>query len=281
MSCIFKPSNFSYLIALKGPKSVNVELKNNFIKQVANLFDISNSSVFWIVGAVLIFFLLTIIYEIKRQRPLGVLFIIVQDFLWVLVSISLLLFQPFEISNVGSGIIAFVALVVLLMAINQARALAQTDRVSSRGVKQLSFGRTIHSSKEIVWSVISDVANYHVVAPNIDDVKVISGTGKGMVRSCRHGKDSWTETCSLWQEEKEYAFEVNTYAPNYPYPFSYLKGSWQVEEVDSKQTKIIMVFEFEYKMKFQNWLLHPILKGKFTKTAEELLDNWQKQIAKR
>ena len=184
-------------------------------------------------------------------------------------------------SKTGNVIIAAIALVVLLMAINQAKALAQVDSFLIKGIKRMSFERTVKATIASVWKVISDVANYHEVAPNVDDVKIISGEGKGMVRSCSHGKDSWTETCSLWEEEKEYAFEVKTDAPDYPYPFKYLKGNWKVEAIDNSQTRVIMLFEFEYKRKFQNWLLHPILKGKFGKTAEKLLDNWQNQIEKK
>ncbi|MBD3275991.1 MAG: hypothetical protein GF372_11805, partial [Candidatus Marinimicrobia bacterium] len=228
----------------------------------------------------LIYFTATIIYEIKRQKPIGVLFIIIQDFLWVIGSIVLLIFQPFEISVAGNGIIAAVALVVLFMGFNQAKTLGQIDNKSSGKIKQLRFERTTQANKAKVWEVISDVANYHEVAPNIDNVEIISGTEEGMIRSCSHGKESWTETCSLWIEEKEYAFEVNTDAADYPYPFKYLKGNWKIEETNSSHTKIIMLFEFEYEKKFQNWLLHPILKRKFSKTAEELLDNWQKKIKK-
>jgi len=248
---------------------------------IANLFDISNTSVFWIIGAALIFFSVIIIYEIRRQNPLGVLAIILQDYLWVLGSLILLITQPFEVSKTGNSIIAMVALVVLFMAINQANALAQTDNSQKKGLKQLSFERTINATKENVWKVISDVSNYHKVAPNIDEVKVVSGRREGMVRSCSHGKDSWTETCSLWEEEKEYAFQVNTAASDYPYPFKFLKGNWKVEEIESLQTKVVMIFEFEYKKKFQDWLLHPLLKEKFGKTAEKLLDNWQNQIEKK
>jgi hypothetical protein len=39
-----------------------------------------------------------------------------------------------------------------------------------------------------------------------------------------------------------------------------------------------MLFDFQYKRKYQNLLLHPLLKGKFSKTAEELLENWQKML---
>ncbi|WP_282143035.1 type II toxin-antitoxin system RatA family toxin [Cellulophaga baltica] len=258
-----------------GLSGILLVVKN---KQIAHLFDSANTAVFWITGTALILFSFLISYEIKRQNPLGVLAIIIQDFLWILASSILLIFQPFEISRTGNSMIAVVALIVLLMAINQAKALAQTDYNSKKGRKQLSFERTFKASKQNVWKVISDVANYHVVAPNIDAVNVISGEGEGMVRSCSHGKDRWTETCSKWAEEAEYAFEVHTTVPDYPYPFKNLKGNWKMEEIDETQTKVIMVFEFEYKKKFQNWLFHPILRRKFSKTGEQLLANWQQQI---
>ncbi len=249
-------------------------------RPIANLFGISNTSVFWIIGVALVSFSLTIIYQMQRQNSIGVLAIILQDYLWVLGSMVLLVAQPFEILRTGNVIIAVIALVVFLMAINQAKALAHMDGNLVQGTKRLSFERWMKASKSRVWKVISNVANYHEVAPNVDEVIIISGKGEGMVRSCSHGKDSWTETCSLWEEEKEYAFEVNTAAPNYPYPFKFLKGTWKVEEFNSSQTKVIVLFEFEYSRKFHNWLLHPILKGKFSKTAEKLMDNWQNQIDK-
>jgi ribosome-associated toxin RatA of RatAB toxin-antitoxin module len=252
-----------------------------FNKLIARLFDTANTVVFWIIGLALIFFAATIIYEMKRQKPIGVLLIIIQDFVWVIGSIVLLIFQPFEISITGNVIIALVAFVVLFMGINQAKALGQIDNKSTGTIKQLRFERKTKAAKAKVWEVISDVANYHEVAPNIDDVEIVSGQEEGMIRSCSHGKDSWTETCSLWREEKEYAFEVNTDAADYPYPFTYLKGNWKIEEINSSHTKIIMLFEFEYRKKFQNWLLHPILKIKFSKTAKALLDNWQKKIKKK
>ncbi|MEQ8303037.1 MAG: SRPBCC family protein [Cyclobacteriaceae bacterium] len=249
-------------------------------RPIANLFGISNTSVFWIIGVALVSFSVTIIYQIQRQNLIGVLAIILQDYLWVLGSMVLLVAQPFEILRTGNVIIAVIALVVFLMAINQAKALAHMDGNLVQGTKRLSFERWMKASKSRVWKVISNVANYHEVAPNVDEVIIISGKAEGMVRSCSHGKDSWTETCSLWEEEKEYAFEVNTAATNYPYPFKFLKGNWKVEEINISQTKVTVLFEFEYSRKFHNWLLHPILKGKFSKTAEKLMDNWQNQIEK-
>jgi len=247
-------------------------------KHLANLFETPNTIVFVIIGIVLLFFTTTVFYEIIKQRPIAILWIIVQDFLWVASSIILVAIDPFEISKTGNSVIAIIAFVVLFMGINQSKALAQIDSTNNKKNKHLKFERVIKASQQSVWKAISDVANYDKVAPNIDAVKIISGEGRGMVRGCSHGKDSWSETCSMWIEEKAYSFEVNTTAPDYPYPFNFLKGTWEVQEIDKTTTKVTMLFDFRYKRKYQNWLLHPLLKDKFSKTAEELLDNWQKML---
>ena len=87
--------------------------------QIANLFGTTNSTVFWIVGLLLIYFAVTIWYEIKKQRRLAILWIIIQDYAWVLGSLILLIFNPFQITQIGNVLIGIVALMVLYMGINQ------------------------------------------------------------------------------------------------------------------------------------------------------------------
>uniref|UniRef100_UPI003742D91A type II toxin-antitoxin system RatA family toxin n=1 Tax=Changchengzhania lutea TaxID=2049305 RepID=UPI003742D91A len=139
----------------------------------------------------------------------------------------------------------------------------------------MSFQRKVKASKTDVWNIISDIENYHKVASNIDNVKIISGEGEGMIRSCSHGKDSWSETCILWENEKQYSFLIDTKAPDYPYPFKTLKGIWKVDEIGTSNSEITMEFEFEYSKKIHNIILHPLLKLKFTKVCLEIMDNWQ------
>ncbi|MGL1887622.1 MAG: hypothetical protein OCD76_13990 [Reichenbachiella sp.] len=92
-------------------------------RQIAHLFGTDNNTVFWVVGLALIFFAITIWYEITRQRKLAVLWIVTQDFIWVLGSIILVIFNPFHITQMGNVIIGIVALIVLYMGINQMTAL--------------------------------------------------------------------------------------------------------------------------------------------------------------
>lgn len=91
--------------------------------QIADLFGITNTIVFLIIGFILIYFSLTIWYEIKKQRKLAVLWIIIQDYAWVLGSIILLIFNPFHVTQTGNIIIGIIAFIVLLLGITQMIAL--------------------------------------------------------------------------------------------------------------------------------------------------------------
>ncbi len=267
-----------YLTANALFSTLNGILSLVYQEKIEQIFKVEPSNFFFILGLLLLFFSLTIIIEIKKQRALPILWIIIQDILWVIGSIVLLVWNPFDISTEGNIIIALVALVVFLLGLGQAKGLARIDEGNKKGQKSFKFKRKVKGTKQKVWKVISDVANYHEVAPNIDDSKVISGEKKGMVRTCSHGKDTWSETCTLWEEERQYSFVVNTHAPDYPYPLKTLKGTWIVDEISNNENEITMIFEFEYKKPIQNILVHPLMKYKFTKVCKELLDNWQNMI---
>lgn len=94
-------------------------------QQIAQLFSTTNNTVFWVIGCVLIYFATTIGYEIFKQRSWAILWIIIQDGLWVIGSIVLLIWNPFGISQIGLAVIGVVALIVLFMGINQASALSK------------------------------------------------------------------------------------------------------------------------------------------------------------
>ncbi len=249
-----------------------------FSNSLASVFETSSNTPFLIVGGVITFFSLTMFVEIKKQRALALLWIITQDFMFTMTSIYVLVFRPFEISDTGYLLIGLFLIPITFFIIYQSIGLSRIDDKKGTNAKIMSFRRTVKANKSKVWEAISDVGNYHMVAPNIDSSKIVSGDGVGMVRSCSHGKNSWSETCSLWEEEKEYSFEVDTSAPDYPYPFKSLRGNWQLEEVEKGKIEIIMNFEFEYKKSFQNFLLHPLMKHQFTKICKELLDNWQSKV---
>ena len=88
-------------------------------QQIAYLFGTNNNTVFWIVGIGLIYFSITIWYDVKKQRKLAVLWIIIQDFLWVIGSLVLVIVNPFQISYIGSLVIGVIGIIVLALGISQ------------------------------------------------------------------------------------------------------------------------------------------------------------------
>ncbi len=97
-------------------------------RQIANIFGTKNNTVFWCIGIVLIYFALTIWYERTKQRRLAVIWIIIQDFLWVLGSIILISLNPFQITQSGIIIISIIAAIVLCMGVNQSIAFNKAKR---------------------------------------------------------------------------------------------------------------------------------------------------------
>ncbi len=143
--------------------------------------------------------------------------------------------------------------------------------------------RTVKASPEEIWPVISDVGNYHkVTTEGIDQVKIISGSGLGMVRECSAPSGaSWEEKCTEWIPNERFSFEVNTKREDYPFPLKTLTGSWIIEEVSEVESKIVLDFAY----RFSNAFLAGYFLKAGTKQALEdsnyLLDNWQKMVEKK
>jgi len=250
-----------------------------FGASVARIFDVGNTLIFKLTGTGLLLFATFVFLEARKQRPLNVLSIIFLDMVWVLATIIILIVKPFELSVTGHELLGIVGVVVLTFAILQAYALINLDNVTGEeDHKRLTFQKMVSVPKSKAWKVISDVGNYHQVASNIDQVEIISGDKQGMVRSCSFKDDKWSEECVEWREEEQFSFVVNTKAKDYPYPFSYLKGTWRVEEVEPEKTSILMIFEFSFKWRYQDLLIYPFMKIKFTKICDDLLNRWEGQL---
>lgn len=90
-----------------------------FQSQFSKIFAIEARTPFWAVGTALIYFSLTILYEMKSRNRNRILWIIIQDLLWVCGSVYILMARPFSISQMGNYLIGAVAIVVLFMAVSQ------------------------------------------------------------------------------------------------------------------------------------------------------------------
>lgn len=142
-------------------------------------------------------------------------------------------------------------------------------------MKCLSIERTVNAPLDVIWKLVSNVADYSRYAPNIDTSRIISGEGVGMVRECTSKEGRWRELCTTWKDNDHYEFEVQTQASDYPYPFKVLQGKWSVEKIDENNTTIRMVFNVDFKNQLFGALMYPLMRRKYMKICEQLMDNWQ------
>lgn len=102
---------------------------------IAQIFSVSQGRPFFFLGFGLILFA-SIVFNIGRQKqiePFQAYIISAQDLIWVLASILLLIFDPFQFSKAGNVIIAVVALIVLAFALMQVSAIITINRNSNSG----------------------------------------------------------------------------------------------------------------------------------------------------
>jgi len=255
-----------------------------FPHSVATFFGVEITAPFWLIGVGLVLFS-TAVFVVSWQSPINlipVFVIILLDIGWVIGSIAIIGLGLFGISDGGQLAITAVGVIVSGFAIHQSYALMHvhsTGKTATR--KAFRFIRSVNGDRDTVWNVISDLNNYHNIAPNIDETHVVSGEGEGMVRSCSSGGNSWSETCTVWEPGRKYSFLIDTSAPDYPYPLQHLQGTWGVNPSSNGKADIEMLFEFEYKHPIQALFIHPFMGSWFTGVCEELLDNWEQELNKR
>ncbi len=141
--------------------------------------------------------------------------------------------------------------------------------------------RTISAPGAIVWEVLADVDGYENYATTLHDAQIISGTGEGMVRSCRSDAGGWTETCTDWEEGKSYSFLVDTKAADYPFPFKHVRGTWSLEPLSDEVTHVTVRFEYQFSMRWIHWLYNGATQKVFDEGNSTLFDNYESEILSR
>ena len=97
-----------------------------FYNQIANFMNISYPMVILVIGIILLGFA-TLVYKTATAATIPdktVQFIIVQDWLWVIGSVLIIMFQAFDINRIGFILIGIIALIVADFAIFQQRYLS-------------------------------------------------------------------------------------------------------------------------------------------------------------
>jgi ribosome-associated toxin RatA of RatAB toxin-antitoxin module len=154
--------------------------------------------------------------------------------------------------------------------------------LKAQKMRTASESKIIDAPISLVWDVISEVENYHHYANSLHDVKIISGDSLGMVRQCSDNEgNSWQESCTAWEPEKYYTFNVHTHAKDFSLPFKHFEGTWLVEAVGENKTKLTLTFKYKLKHRWIMWLFIKKMKREGRQDILALLDNWEQEIMKR
>lgn len=94
-------------------------------RPIAKIMNLAAPKSLVYIGIGLFIFAITLFHNAFRKelKSTQIRFIIIQDWLWVIGSLILLIWNPFGISMIGNYIIAGVALIVTIFAILQHRTL--------------------------------------------------------------------------------------------------------------------------------------------------------------
>lgn len=147
-------------------------------------------------------------------------------------------------------------------------------------MSEYRIGRWLAAPPDVVWEVVSDVAHFAEVAPNLSRSEIVSGTGLGMRRRCYDllGR-GWSETCVAWEDRRRYSFRVDT--KDYPYPLTHMQGTWEIEE---QPQGTLLRMRFEYQLKYGllgRWLDRILIRPAFHLVCRRIMNNWQAKIEAR
>ncbi len=210
----------------------------------------------------------------------------VADGSWVAASALAIVFVPF--SNVGIAVIVSVAGIVAAVG---ARQLALRRRVRARaselsGVAEDPPVEVVHVERRMpvpstqAWDVVTDHRLYGMLAPNLSDVRVASGEGQGMIRTCSssRGKE-WSEVCTVWDPGER--FEVDVRTDDYPYPLAVMRGAWWVRPVTATSSDVGMDFRYQPRAGVRGAVFAALMQAAFPFVLRRILRGWRSEMTTR
>lgn len=205
----------------------------------------------------------------------GAILVVAADAVWVLGSVAL--FALYPLSGPVVVVVAAVAVVVAGLAVWQVAewaAVRTGDPLADVDVVQAS--RILPAPPAQVWPLLTDHDLYGRLAPNLSRVEVISDADEPLRRRCTNTTGrSWEETCTLWQDGRRYAVEVDT--ADYPYPLILMRGLWQVDPHPAG-SRVTMRFAFQAAPTITGGLFAIAFRALFAPILGRLFRGWQRRL---
>jgi hypothetical protein len=197
------------------------------------------------------------------------------DLAWVVASAVLLLRgdRPaggvLAVAGVAGAVLGFAAWQVAgIAAIRRGDPLADVEIVEASTV--------LAAPPDEVWPLVTDHDLYGHLAPNLSRVEVISAPGAPLRRRCTSkGGDSWGETCTLWDEGRRFAVEVDT--SDYPYPLGRMYGRWQVDP-HRDGSIVTMRFAYQARRTIRGGLFTIAFRPLFRPALAAIFRGWRRRL---
>jgi hypothetical protein len=201
--------------------------------------------------------------------------VVVADVLWVLVSTAVTAARP--LTGAGNAVAVAVAVVVTALAGWQVLGLHRSrNRDPFDDDEVVEVGADVRVGAEAVWPLVVDHDLYGRLAPGLRSVEVISEPGDPLRRRCTNSSgDSWQETCTLWEDGRRFAVEVDT--TDYPYPLASMRGLWQVDRAQDG-ARVTMRFAYRARPTFAGGLFALAFRLAFPHILRRIIAGWRTRL---
>jgi Polyketide cyclase / dehydrase and lipid transport len=185
------------------------------------------------IGAGLTFFAADLLHQATRRRipTWRALYASAADFLWVIVTVTLIRLFPNTLSDFGNGLVIAVASAVLLFGLWQFWAIGRVHKLPDTGAYRHCLVVETNASANTMWRVISTLGNIKNYMPSLKSSVVLDGraSGVGAVRQCEDlaGK-RWAEQCTEFNPGRSLTMRFLSEAPDFPFPAKTMRGGWEV-----------------------------------------------------
>ncbi len=214
---------------------------------------------------------------VPRRVLRGTLAISIADLTWV--AATAVVFLAADLDRAAAPILGGVALIVAGFAIAQLRLRIAASRMTdldSPVPERVHVERRLAAPATDVWPLLTDHDLYGRLAPNLSRVEVLGGEGVGMQRRCYDtlGR-GWNETCTLWDEGRQFAVDVDT--SDYPYPLQAMRGRWAVEP-EGDRSRVTMDFELVPRPGVLGGVFVATMLLAFKPVVRRILRGWEREL---
>ncbi len=200
--------------------------------------------------------------------------ILAADAAWVVG--ALVVIAAGSLTSLGAIALGAVTLVVGMIASWQTAALHRAAP-DAEGLEVVTVTGHIAAPSDAVWEVITDHELYGRLAPNLSAVKVVSGDSEPLRRECANTSgNTWQETCTLWEEGRRFAVEVDT--SDYPYPLAVMRGMWEATPA-ADGTDVLLRFSYRARRGLRAAVFAAIFSLLAKPISRRIIRGWEEQLA--